>query len=72
MTTDRLGDRRQLLASFDQFRRDVDNRKQMVGLDKFNEQAFGVITSNHLLNALDLKQKIHGVSPSMRCHGISR
>ena len=57
VTTDRLGDRRQLLASFDQFRRDVDNRKQMVGLDKFNEQAFGVITSNHLLNALDLKQE---------------
>ena len=46
VTTDRLGDRRQLLDSFDQFRRDVDNRKQMVGLDKFNEQAFGVIASN--------------------------
>ena len=55
--TDRLGDRRQLLDSFDQFRRDVDNRKQMVGLDKFNEQAFGVITSNRLLHALDLKKE---------------
>ena len=57
VTTDRLGDRRQLLDSFDQFRRDVDNRKQMVGLDKFNEQAFGVITSNRLRDALDLKKE---------------
>ena len=57
VTTDRLGNRRQLLDSFDQFRRDVDNRKQMVGLDKFNEQAFGVITSNRLLDALDLKKE---------------
>lgn len=57
VTTDRLGDRRALLNSFDGFRRDVDNRKQMVGLDKFNEQAFGVITSNRLLHALDLKKE---------------
>ena len=57
VTTDRLGDRRALLSSFDQFRREVDNKKQMSGLDKFNEQAFGVITSNDLLDALDLKQE---------------
>ena len=29
----------------------------MAGLDKFNEQAFGVITGNRLLNALDLKKE---------------
>ena len=57
VTTDRLDDRRLLLGSFDQFRRDVDSKRQMEGLDKFNEQAFGVITSNHLLNALDLKKE---------------
>lgn len=57
VTADRLDDRRSLLSSFDQFRREVDNKKQMAGLDKFNEQAFGVITGNRLLNALDLKKE---------------
>ncbi len=57
VTPDRLDDRRSLLGSFDQFRRDMDNKKQMAGLDRFNEQALSVITSNHLLNALDLKKE---------------
>jgi hypothetical protein len=54
ITLDRLGDRRQLLASFDKFRRDVDASGMMSGVDAFNDQAFGLLTSSKLLHALDL------------------
>lgn len=54
VTLERLQDRKALLASFDQFRRDVDNSGSMEGLDAFNQQAFGVLTSSKLLQALDL------------------
>lgn len=57
VTLDRLSDRRALLASFDKFRRDVDASGLMEGLDTFNQQAFGVLTSGALLNALDLKNE---------------
>ena len=53
VTLDRLADRRALLAGFDKFRRDVDASGLMEGLDAFNEQAFGVLTSSKLLEALD-------------------
>src|SRR5688500_15875711 len=54
VTLDRLADRRGLLASFDQYRREIDSSGLMNGLDAFNEQAFGVLTSSRLLEALDL------------------
>lgn len=54
ITLDRLSDRRQLLASFDKFRRDVDASGMMSGVDAFNDQAFGLLTSSKLLKALDL------------------
>jgi hypothetical protein len=57
VTTDRLADRRALLAGFDQFRRDVDASGLMGGLDRFNEQAFGMLTSSRLLEALDLSKE---------------
>jgi hypothetical protein len=57
VTLDRLSDRRKLLESFDQFRRDIDSSGLMSGLDTFNEQAFGVLTSSKLLNALDLSKE---------------
>lgn len=57
VTLDRLSDRRALLASFDQFRRDVDNSGLMAGLDAFNEQAFGILTSSKLLHALDIEKE---------------
>jgi len=46
VTLDRLTDRRALLGSLDKFRRDVDSSGLMEGLDTFNEQAFGVLTSS--------------------------
>ncbi|HSH92912.1 MAG TPA: DUF1501 domain-containing protein [Roseimicrobium sp.] len=57
MTLDRLSDRRSLLASFDQYRRDIDSSGLMEGLDVFNQQAFGVLTSSKLVEALDLSKE---------------
>ncbi len=57
MTLDRLADRRSLLGSFDRFRRDVDASGLMEGLDTFNDQAFGMLTSSKLLHALDLTKE---------------
>ena len=57
VTTDRLDDRKGLLAEFDKFRRDADGSKLMEGLDAFNRQAFEVMTSSRLVKALDLKQE---------------
>ena len=54
ITTERLADRRQLLSSFDRFRRDMDSSGLMEGLDSFQTQAFDILTSDKLLNALDL------------------
>jgi hypothetical protein len=57
VTLDRLADRRALLSSFDRFRRDVDSSGLMEGLDSFNEQAFGLLTSSQLLAALDIERE---------------
>jgi hypothetical protein len=57
LTLERLADRKALLRSFDQFRRDVDSSGLMEGLDTFNEQAFGMMTSSKLLKALDFTQE---------------
>ena len=57
ITADRLSDRRALLTSFDRFRRDVDSSGLMSGLDGFNQQAFGMLTSSRLLAALDIKSE---------------
>ncbi|MCI0748502.1 MAG: DUF1501 domain-containing protein [Verrucomicrobia subdivision 3 bacterium] len=57
VTLDRLSDRKNLLASFDNFRRDVDGSGMMEGLDSFNEQAFGLLTSSKLLEALDIEKE---------------
>ena len=60
ITLDRLADRKNLLASFDRFRRDVDASGLMEGLDSFNEQAFGMLTSSRLLEALDIEKETAG------------
>ena len=57
MTLDRLTDRKSLLSSFDKFRRDVDTSGVMEGLDAFTQQAFGVLTSSRLVEALDLSRE---------------
>lgn len=57
VTLDRLGDRKALLSSFDGFRRDMDASGMMEGMDAFNEQAFGILTSSKLLEALDIEKE---------------
>ena len=49
VTLDRLGDRKALLSGFDKFPWNVDSSGVMNGLDAFNEQAFGMLTSNRLV-----------------------
>lgn len=57
ITLDRLDDRQSLLASFDRFRREADAARLMDGLDAFNQQAFGILTSSKLAEALDLTRE---------------
>jgi hypothetical protein len=57
ITLDRLADRKALLRSFDQFRRETDASGLMGGLDSFNEQAMNMLTSSKLLEALDLEKE---------------
>ena len=57
VTVDRLADRRALLTSFDRFRREVDSSGLMEGVDAFRQQAFGMLTSSRLLEALDVSKE---------------
>jgi hypothetical protein len=57
VTLERLNDRKRLLESLDRFRRDVDGQRVMEALDAFTAQAFGVLTSSRLAQALDLSQE---------------
>ncbi|MBM3824865.1 MAG: DUF1501 domain-containing protein [Verrucomicrobia bacterium] len=57
VTLDRLEDRRTLLSSFDRLRHELDTSGMMEGLDVFKQQAFGVLTRNSLVEALDLSRE---------------
>jgi hypothetical protein len=57
VTLDRLANRKALLAGFDQLRRDIDHNGMMAGLDAFREQAFGILTSSKLLEALEVEKE---------------
>jgi len=61
ITLNRLHDRRALLVGYDRFRRETDAAGAMAGLDKFNEQAFGILTSSKLAEALDLEREDRSV-----------
>jgi len=54
ISDDRLSDRKTLLETVDQFRRDVDASGVLDGLDAINEQAFSILMSSKLADALDL------------------
>ena len=53
----RLADRRALLTSFDQFRRRADREGVADGIDEFQKQAFDVLTSPRMADALDLSKE---------------
>jgi hypothetical protein len=57
ISLERLGDRKALMKSFDGLRRELDNTGVMDGLDRFTEQALGILTSNKLARALDLSRE---------------
>lgn len=57
VTLDRLAERRNLLTQFDRLRRELDANGLMEGMDAFNQQAFGVLTSSKLVEALDFQRE---------------
>ena len=57
MTLDQLQDRVSLNHAFDKFDRVLDQRGLMDGMDAFNQQALGILTSSRLKDALDLSKE---------------
>jgi hypothetical protein len=57
MTLDRLGNRKQLLRSLDNFRRAIDTSGAMAGMDAFSQAAFSILTSSRLVDALDVTKE---------------
>src|SRR5439155_15515577 len=46
ITLEQVADRRGLLRSFDTIRRDIDNTGQLGALDRYNQQAWDILTSS--------------------------
>ncbi len=57
MTLERLQDRVGLMKAFDGLDRSIDQRGVMDGMDAFNQQALGILTSSKLKDALDLSKE---------------
>jgi hypothetical protein len=57
MTVDRLADRRNLLKSFDQLRREMDNSGKLDAMDKFDRNAYELITGDKARTAFDISQE---------------
>ena len=57
LTAPRLGGRKGLLAQLDTFRRGADANGSMAGLDTFTRQAFDILTSRKLADALDVTRE---------------
>ena len=57
ITLDRLQDRVQLLKSFDTANRQIDQTGQFAGIDAYNQQALGILTTSRLRDALDLSKE---------------
>jgi hypothetical protein len=57
ISLERLGDRRQLNQSLDRLKSDLDQSGMMQGLDAFQQQALGVLTSSKLADALDISRE---------------
>jgi len=57
LSLERLGDRAGLVAALDAFNRSADRSGMMAGMDTFQRQAFGVLTSSRLAEALDVSRE---------------
>ena len=56
VSADRLDDRKALLGSFDDLRRDLDTTGSMKGMDSYTERAIEMVTGGVVRTALDLKE----------------
>ncbi|QEL16988.1 DUF1501 domain-containing protein [Limnoglobus roseus] len=52
-----MGDRKQLLAGFDNLKRDLDANGSLIGMDSHTERAMNVLTSSRLIEALDVSKE---------------
>jgi hypothetical protein len=59
--SDQFADRRRLMTSFDNLRRDLDANGTIQGLDAAQQRALGVLTSSKLLEALDISREPQSV-----------
>lgn len=57
LTATRLEDRRSLLTGLDRMRRQIDASGMMDAMDRFHQQAAGILTSGKLAEALDLDRE---------------
>ncbi len=57
LSVHRLADRKALLESFDSLRRDADANGAVGAMDTFTQQAFGLLTSSRMADALDLSKE---------------
>lgn len=57
ISADRLRDRRLLLEGFDRMRREIDARGVMQAKDRFDNDAFDLLASSRLVEALDLSRE---------------
>ncbi len=57
VSTERMGDRRGLLRNFDRLRTEVDSSGSMSALDKYGQQAVGMLTGGKVREALDLSKE---------------
>lgn len=61
ISTDRLGERRELLRGMDRLRREIDSSGTLEGMDAITRQAFDILTSSALAEALDLSSEPESV-----------
>ena len=57
VTTDRLGDRKELLKTFDTLSREVEHRGNMSGIDSYTRRALEMAVSPRVREAFDLKRE---------------
>jgi Protein of unknown function (DUF1501) len=57
ISLDRLGDRRELLRSFDAARREADRTGQFEAMDRFQQRAWDILTSRAARDAFDLDRE---------------
>jgi hypothetical protein len=57
LTLNRLDGRRELLTNFDQIRRELDNTGQMQAIDRFQQQAWSILSSSAARDAFDLERE---------------